>query len=294
MAFIPGGPPIRHVGVCTTEMVFVPGSIAANLASSDARTFKPPPDNWVPAGSNDPATFFAGSADTLTGDLIREGVTGVAGQVAEPYVLGAVRPEILFPAYLAGFNLAEAFYLATPTLSWTTIVVGDPLCRPFAGRILTSADLESAIDATHRTASPVLGATGGAPRRRRHSPACLKAAVVPRSAPDTLIARGDRAGAREALEQAVKAAPAATGLLLALAQLEEADAAYDTSDHTLSTDHRASAGERHALNNLAYSLAVRRNLPAEALPLAKRAAALAPRSAERPRYVGVDRAPGGQ
>ena len=96
------------------RMDFVPGSIAATLASSDARTFLPPPESWVPAASNDPATFFAGSADALIGDLIRDGVTGVAGQVGEPYLLGAVRPDILFPAYLAGFNLAEAFYLATP------------------------------------------------------------------------------------------------------------------------------------------------------------------------------------
>ncbi len=128
------------------RMDFVPGSIAATLASSDARTFLPPPESWVPAASNDPATFFAGSAEALIGDLIRDGVTGVAGQVGEPYLLGAVRPDILFPAYLAGFNLAEAFYLATPALSWQTVVVGDPLCRPFSGRSLTSAELEEATD----------------------------------------------------------------------------------------------------------------------------------------------------
>ena len=38
---------------------------------------------------------------------------------------------MLFPAYLAGFNLIESFYLAIPHLSWQTIVVGDPLCAPF-------------------------------------------------------------------------------------------------------------------------------------------------------------------
>ena len=94
-----------------------------------------------PPVPDDPKTFFAGTPDALIGDLIRDGVTGVAGQVGEPLLLGAVRPDVLFPAYLAGYNLAEAFYLATPTLSWTTIVVGDPLCRPFTGRVLTSSDL---------------------------------------------------------------------------------------------------------------------------------------------------------
>jgi hypothetical protein len=42
-----------------------------------------------------------------------------------------VRPQTLFPAYLSGFNLAESFYLSIPALSWQTVVIGDPLCRPF-------------------------------------------------------------------------------------------------------------------------------------------------------------------
>src|SRR5688572_770132 len=99
----------------STGTAFAPGAIAASLASANARTFVQPPDSWVPTGSNAAAAFFAGSAETLAGDLIRDGVTGVSGHVGEPYVMGAVRPEILFPAYLAGFNLAEAFYLAAPT-----------------------------------------------------------------------------------------------------------------------------------------------------------------------------------
>ncbi len=86
------------------------------------------------------------------------------GQVGEAYVLGAVRPDILFPAYLAGFNLAEAFYLATPTLSWKTVVVGDPLCRPFNGRALTSADLEERDRFANGSAGAVCEATAGASR----------------------------------------------------------------------------------------------------------------------------------
>ena len=91
---------VRSVG-----MGFVPGAIAANLASFDARTFRQPPDDWQPTAAPDKATWFEGSGDALIGDLIRDGVTGVSGQVAEAYLLGAIRPEILFPAYLAGFNL---------------------------------------------------------------------------------------------------------------------------------------------------------------------------------------------
>jgi hypothetical protein len=61
-------------------MGFTPESIAANLASFDARTFRQPPDDWRPTASPDKATWFEGSGDALIGDLIRDGVTGVSGQ----------------------------------------------------------------------------------------------------------------------------------------------------------------------------------------------------------------------
>ena len=117
----------------------VPGALAATFVSSDGRTFEPPPADWVPSGDwKNPRAMFAGSPQTLIGDLIREGVTGAAGHVADPYLQSTIRPEILFPAYLAGFNLAEAFYLAMPNLSWQTVVIGDPFRSPFRRAPLTA------------------------------------------------------------------------------------------------------------------------------------------------------------
>ncbi len=132
-------------------------------------------------------TFFAGSADTLTGDLIREGVTGVAGQVAEPYRAGRSTSGDFVPGVSCRIQPRRSLLSGdADTLSWTTIVVGDPLCRPFAGRILTSTDLESAIDATHGTAAPVLGATAGdgggdddIRRPARRPPWCPRCAPIP-------------------------------------------------------------------------------------------------------------------
>ena len=46
-----------------------------------------------------------------------------------------------------GFSLAEAFYLAVPTLSWQTVVVGDPLCAPFGRKVLAREQLEDVTDA---------------------------------------------------------------------------------------------------------------------------------------------------
>ena len=133
--------------VRVVKMDFVPGAIGASFVSTDARTFKEPPASWMPTNTNDSATWFGGSPQSLVGDLIREGLTGAAGQVSEPYLQSAVRPDVLFPAYLAGFNLVESFYLAMPHLSWQTVVIGDPLCTPFARRPLAKADIEGGMDA---------------------------------------------------------------------------------------------------------------------------------------------------
>lgn len=255
---------------------FVPGAIAANLASFDARTFRQPPDTWRPTASTDKQTWFEGSSDALIGDLIQQGVTGVAGQVDEAYAFGAVRPDILFPAYLAGFNLVEAFYLATPALSWQTVIIGDPLCAPFGKTNLSLEQLEDPAD-------PATGYPGLFAKRR--SAVVLAAnADVPAAAANALLRsqalldRGDTAGARKALEEVTTLAPRAVGPLVGLAQLEEAVGDYDSAIARYRRILELKADDVAALNNLAYALAVRRNAPAEALPLAQRAALARPRN----------------
>src|SRR5688572_691818 len=260
--------------VRNVEMAFVPGSIAASLASFDARTFKQPPPNWRPTASADRSVWFEGSADALIGDLIASGISGVSGQVSEAYAFGAVRPEILFPAYLAGFNLAEAFYLATPTLSWQTIVIGDPLCAPFGRTPLSRDQLEEPIDES--TGYP------GAFARRRSAVVIAANRDVPEAAAQALMRaqalldREDKAGARRALEEVVTLAPRAAGPLVGLAQLEEELGEYEAAIGRYRLVVEAQPNHTIALNNLAYGLAVRLNMPAEALPFAQRAAKLAP------------------
>ncbi|MGC4081784.1 MAG: TIGR03790 family protein [Vicinamibacterales bacterium] len=126
----------RHLG-----NTFVPGAIGAEFVSTDGRTFLEPPAAWTTNG-----TPYRGSHQSLIGDLVRDGITGVAGHVAEPYLNATIRPDILFPAYLSGFNLAEAFYMAMPNVSWQTIVIGDPLCAPFRTRRPELTDLDPPID----------------------------------------------------------------------------------------------------------------------------------------------------
>ncbi len=104
---------------------WLPGAIMTEFVSTNGRTFQRPSDAWrISAG-----VAFGGSEQTLTADYVHEGVTGASGHVYEPYLSLTPRPDLLFPAYLRGRNLAESFYLSIPALSWQNIVVGDPLCR---------------------------------------------------------------------------------------------------------------------------------------------------------------------
>jgi uncharacterized protein (TIGR03790 family) len=108
---------------------WLPGAIATEFVSTNARTFARPPDNWTPTTWQDKAHWFAGSPQSLAADYIHEGATGCSGHVYEPYLTQTPRPDYLLPAYYGGRNLAESYYLAIPSLSWQNVVLGDPLCR---------------------------------------------------------------------------------------------------------------------------------------------------------------------
>jgi uncharacterized protein (TIGR03790 family) len=256
---------IRHF-----EMDFVPGALAGMFVSTDARTFKEPPPGWTPSDTVKPGSVFGGSAQSLAGDLIREGVTGVAGHVDEPYLDATIRPDILFPAYVTGRNLAESYYAAMPYLSWQTIVIGDPLCAPFPHTALTTRALDSGLDTA--TELP----TYFARRRLSHmSPMVNRDAAAAYVRAEARTARRDTAGARQALEAAVAADAHFTEARLALATADDRDDQFDRAISQYRAIVSYSPNDVVALNNLAYDLAVHRNEPQEALPIAERACGIA-------------------
>lgn len=108
---------------------WLPGAIATEFVSTNARTFQRPPDTWTIGPFSDQSAYFAGSPQTLTADYIHEGATGASGQVIEPFLGYCPRPDFVLPAYYGGRTLAESFYLGIPALSWMNVVVGDPLTR---------------------------------------------------------------------------------------------------------------------------------------------------------------------
>ncbi len=243
---------------------FAPGALAAEFVSTDARTFKEPPVDWV---INDTKNTFGGSHQSLIGDFIRDGVTGTAGHVAEPYLNGTIRPEALFPSYLKGFNLVESFYLAMPSLSWQTVVIGDPLCSPFASAAATTAELNPPIDDT--TLMPQLFSARRVAMITSAGAKLPAATLLARA--DVLLIKKDETAVRELLEQATALDLAYSPAQMAVAAIYERSEEWDAAIERYRVVVEHSPTQSIALNNLAYALAIRKNQPAEALPFAVRA-----------------------
>jgi uncharacterized protein (TIGR03790 family) len=94
---------------------FLPGAIAETFVSTSARTFRPVTDG-----------------QSRIADLVAQGVTGVKGYVSEPYTVALADPAMVFTRYLSGFTLAESFYAGSRMVLWKDVVIGDPLCAPYA------------------------------------------------------------------------------------------------------------------------------------------------------------------
>jgi uncharacterized protein (TIGR03790 family) len=92
---------------------FPPGAIAVHVHSFSAHTLRSATEGWC-------------------GPLVARGVTATLGNVFEPYLEYVHRPDLFMEALSRGDNLVDAAYFALPVLSWQSIVIGDPLYRPFA------------------------------------------------------------------------------------------------------------------------------------------------------------------
>ena len=102
---------------------------------------------------------------SLASGFVESGVAGFIGYVSDPTTDGYVRPQILFPAYAAGYNLAEACYAAARYLGWRQVIVGDPLASPFGGK--TAAQRESLAESFRTPIDNETGLPELFSRRRR-------------------------------------------------------------------------------------------------------------------------------
>lgn len=93
--------------------VFKRGAIAVHIHSFSASSLRYADANWV-------------------APLLSKGAAASLGNVYEPYLQLTAHLDIFNDRLLHGFTLAESAYMATRALSWMTVVVGDPLYRPYA------------------------------------------------------------------------------------------------------------------------------------------------------------------
>jgi uncharacterized protein (TIGR03790 family) len=251
----------RRVGLS-----FSNGALAGLFVSADGRTFSEPRGDWMPGARPGP------EAESLAGDLIREGVTGIAANVSEPYLDATVRPQILFPAYFAGFNLAEAFYLAIPAIGWQGIVLGDPLCAPFRQTPLQRAEIDKGMDLA--TELPAIFAERRLTRLSETGLNLEGLRILLRA--DARLARDAGTNIEPLLKRALEVEPRLSIANLRLAALYESRAEYDKAIERYRAIIAVDPNNLIALNNLAYALAERQHQPKEALPLAQKAYGLAP------------------
>jgi uncharacterized protein (TIGR03790 family) len=101
-------------------LTFAPGSISDTAVSTSGRTFLP-----------------TSGGQSLLVDLIAHGLTAGKGYTGEPLLQGVASPTIAMDRYVAGYTMAESLYAASRFTGWEDVVIGDPLCAPYAdaGRI---------------------------------------------------------------------------------------------------------------------------------------------------------------
>ena len=92
---------------------FLPGAIAVHIYSFSARSLRDPNANWVAS-------------------LVSKGAAASLGNVYEPYLQLTSHLDTFNNRLLHGFTFAESAYMSIQALSWMSVMVGDPLYRPYA------------------------------------------------------------------------------------------------------------------------------------------------------------------
>jgi len=95
------------------DIAVPPGAIAFHIHSFSASTIRKRNAGW-------------------SGPLVERGVAATVGNVFEPYLEGTHNPILFLDSLLAGKTLVEAASRSNRFFSWQTILLGDPLYRPFA------------------------------------------------------------------------------------------------------------------------------------------------------------------
>jgi hypothetical protein len=153
-AYGPTAEALKKLGV---KVVITNGVLPQNVADVAGVMTGTSDFDWRKSGSTllpgafcDNLTSYGGiltrnSGQTPLTEFLRHGASGASGAVAEPFALQAKFPYAPLQAfYAAGCNLAEAYYQSVSG-PYQLLLVGDPLCQPWARRPKINP-LGSAID----------------------------------------------------------------------------------------------------------------------------------------------------
>ena len=105
------------------DFQFAPGAIAIHIHSFSASTLHDENASWA-------------------GPLLTRGATATIGNVYEPYLQLTAHLDVFNDRLLHGFTFAESAYMSAPILSWMSVMVGDPLYRPYAAWLGLEAKAE--------------------------------------------------------------------------------------------------------------------------------------------------------
>jgi uncharacterized protein (TIGR03790 family) len=89
------------------------GAVAVHIHSFSAATLRSPVKGWV-------------------GPLLEKGAAVSMGNVYEPYLALTANLDVFQDRLMTGFTFAESAYCSLRGLSWMSVVVGDPLYKPYA------------------------------------------------------------------------------------------------------------------------------------------------------------------
>ena len=95
------------------DFQFAPGAVAVHIHSFSASTLHDEHANWA-------------------GPLLTKGAAATIGNVYEPYLQLTSHLNVFSDRLLHGFTFAESAYMSVQSLSWMSVMVGDPLYRPYA------------------------------------------------------------------------------------------------------------------------------------------------------------------
>jgi uncharacterized protein (TIGR03790 family) len=95
------------------DFAFARGAVAVHIHSFSASTLRDERANWA-------------------GPLVAKGATATIGNVYEPYLQLTSQLNIFSDRLLHGFTFAESAYMSVQSVSWMSVMVGDPLYRPYA------------------------------------------------------------------------------------------------------------------------------------------------------------------